>query len=127
MSEFNWNRFPVTAHFAEPTVITGQVVGLGEQKTSVGPVPRLWIKQADGKTVVVTAAQARLLAELVDKAPCVGDMIKITYTGEAAKAAPGMSPAKEFVVAVRRKSRAGERSEAREAPENGPQPGQVAS
>lgn len=124
-----WRGFPVTAHFLEPTEIVGVLIEHGELRTKEGPIPRLRIQQDDGTVVIVNASQTRLLSELVRLSPAVGDRIKITYTGEAGRAAPGMNKTKEFTVAVRPRGsqgpdRAGSPREG--GTENGPDPGDKA-
>jgi hypothetical protein len=98
-----WRGFPVTAHFTEPCEIVGTLIELAEHRTRDEVIPKLRIQQDDGVIVIVIAGPTRLQSELVRHAPAVGDKVKIVYTGEAAKAAPGMNPTKEFTVAVRRK------------------------
>lgn len=98
-----WRQFTVNAHFTEPCVITGTVVNLSEHRLQTGVAPRVTIQQADGTKIVVLVTQARLLSAFVEAAPTVGDRVRITYHGPADKAAPGMSPAKQFTVEVRRR------------------------
>lgn len=95
-----WRQFPATVAFVEPTVIVGTVEALNEIKVRDEYLPKLRIRQDDGVVVIVTAGQARLLAELVRLKPAVGDRITITYIGEAGRAAPGMNRTKEFTVEV---------------------------
>jgi hypothetical protein len=97
-----WRQFPVTAHFLEPMEINGTLIELAEHRTRDEIIPKLRIQQSDGTVVIVIAGQTRLQAELVKHGPAVGDRITITYTGEAARAAPGMNRTKEFTVAVQR-------------------------
>ena len=98
-----WSRFVATAYFIEPMTITGTVETLGEQMVRPGAhVPELLIRLDDGTLVKVTAHQVRLVNELLRTRPVVGDRIRIRYLGEAAKAPPGLHPAKEFSVQVRR-------------------------
>ena len=127
-----WRQFPVTAHFLEPMEIVGTIIDLGEHRTRDEIIPKLRIQTADGTVVIVIAGQTRLQAELVKHAPAKGDRIKITYTGEATRAAPGMNPTKEFIVAVRRKGsqpEAGTETGARgsEGSENEPRAGDQAT
>lgn len=97
-----WRQFPVRIYWDTPKRIEGTVTRLGEEKTRDGLLPLLVVQLADGTVAEILVSQARLTAELVTQRPAVGDRIRITYTGEAAKAAPGMNPAKEFTVEVRR-------------------------
>lgn len=120
-----WRKFTRTAYFDEPCQLTGTLVCLDEQKTTDGLVPKLTLRLDDGAMVVVVASQARLRAALIEQQPATGDRVRITYTGEAKRAAKGFSPAKEFVVEVRRAEQpAGARPGAAEdVPENGPRAG----
>lgn len=117
-----WRQFPVTAHFLEPTEIVGTLIELGEHRTRDEVIPKLRIQARDGTIIIVIAGQTRLQAELVKHAPAIGDRIKITYTGEATRAAPGMNPTKEFTVEVRRAGSQQDRTESTtgSATENGP-------
>lgn len=96
-----WRQFPATIAFVEPIQIEGTLEELREVKLRDEYLPKLHIRQDDGVLVIVTAGQARLLAELVRLKPVKGDRITITYTGEASRAAPGMNRTKEFTVVVK--------------------------
>lgn len=97
-----WRQFRVNAYFDKPGEIIGTVRRLTEEGTGENRAPKLVLELDDGVIVNVVARQARLVAELVDKKPVVGDRIRIRYHGEASRAAPGMSKVKEFTVQVRR-------------------------
>lgn len=97
-----WRQFQVSVVFTEPTEIKGVITDLLTETRQGVAYPRLKIRVEDGTVVVVVAYQARLLAQLMELKPVVGDLIKIIYHGEAEKAAQGMSPAKQFTVALRR-------------------------
>lgn len=97
-----WRQFPVRVYWDVPKEIVGVVVRLVEQKAKDGILPVLVLQLDDGTIAEILVSQTRLTAELVDKKPAVGDKVKITYNGEATRAAPGMSPSKEFTVAVKR-------------------------
>lgn len=100
MSADYWRRWPAPLTFTDVgDEVDGVIVSLGDLKERW---PELHIRQADGLIRVVRVTQARLHEQLAERKPGVGDRIKITYTGEAAKAVPGMSPAKEFTVKVGR-------------------------
>lgn len=99
-----WRQFPIRVYWDTPKEIVGTVLHLGEQRAKDGYLSVLTLQLEDGTRVEMLVTQTRLLAELVDKKPAVGDKVKITYTGEAAKAAPGMNPSKEFTVVVKRAS-----------------------
>jgi hypothetical protein len=125
-----WRGFTVLVHFAEPTTIVGTVEALAEHNDrrpdgTFVRHPRVRIRDDDGQEYVIVVRQARLLAELINKAPVVGDRIRIIYRGPAERSAPGMSPTKEFRVDVQRAP-----AEVRtvpevgtSGPENVPQPG----
>jgi hypothetical protein len=94
-----WRQFVVPFYFNDPgDWVQGAVTHLAEDRTQGDLVPRVHLQAKSGRQYTVTAHQARLRAELVKLAPAVGDTIKITYNGEADKAAPGMNKAKEFTV-----------------------------
>lgn len=95
-----WRRFAATASFLEPCEVKGRIVRLEEFKAADGLAPRITVETPDGLTLIVNAVQTRLVAELVRLAPAVGDKIRITYHGATGRAAPGMSPTKEFTVEV---------------------------
>jgi hypothetical protein len=102
-----WRGFTVLVHFAEPTTIIGTLESLAEHNDrrpdgTFTRHPRLTIRDDDGQEYVIVVRQARLLAELVNKAPVVGDRVRIIYRGPADRSAPGMSPTKEFRVDVAR-------------------------
>lgn len=123
-----WRQFPVRVYWDTPKEIVGTVKTLGEQKTKDGYLPVVALVLDDGTVAELLVSQTRLIAELVDKAPAVGDRLKITYTGEAGRAAPGMNPTKEFAVAVKRQGsgpRPGAEKDLGEVPasENGPRAG----
>lgn len=95
-----WKRWPVPFTFtAAGDEATGTIVGLGDLKEKW---PELHIRQADGLVRVVRVTQVRLHELLGELIPCVGDRVRIRYIGDAPKAAPGMSPVKEFTVEIRR-------------------------
>jgi hypothetical protein len=96
-------QFTPTISFLEPCVIVGTVEAqLDPLKTPAGPAPSLRLRLDSGRCVIVNCVQARLMEEIVRLQPAPGDRVKITYKGQAERAAPGMSPTKEFAVAVRR-------------------------
>ena len=102
-----WRSFNVTVHFTEPITLVGTLESLAEHHdrnrdgTSTRH-PKLTIRDDDGQAYTIVARQARLVAELVRVKAVVGDRVRIVYTGEAEKKAPGMTPTKEFCVDVRR-------------------------
>jgi hypothetical protein len=121
-----WRQFVVAFYFETPG---DELVGTLVKYRAEGPrdeaVPCFRVQRPDGRVVEVTAHQERLKVELVKAAPAIGDRVKIVYTGEAAKAAPGMNKAKLFTVEVRRQGsqppgRPGSEASGEVGPENGP-------
>ena len=104
MNRYDWTRFPYTVSFATPCQVAGTILALEDIQTADGTGTRITILQADGNTAIVNAIQTRLRAELIPLDPQEGDRIRITYIGEAKKAAPGMSPTKDFRVEIRKVS-----------------------
>lgn len=98
-----WRQFPVTVRFDQPdTEVIGRIIDLTEVKVREEYLPKLRLQQKDGTILVIIVGQTRLLAELAEKRPAKGDLLKIRYHGEGKRAAPGMNPTKEFTVEVRR-------------------------
>lgn len=98
-----WRQFVTAYYFDAPgDTIAGTLVDYSADGPPKDPTPRLILQTKEGDRYTVTATQERLKAALKAECPAIGDRIKITYTGEADKAAPGMSKAKLFVVEVRR-------------------------
>lgn len=125
-----WRQFPITVHFQEPCEVVGKVIHLGEVKSREEWLPRLKLQAKDGTVHVVLAAQTRLLAALAEQKPAIGDLLKITYHGEAKRAAPGLNPTKEFTVEVRRAgspSGAGPKAPQGSAPDDAPRTGDTSS
>lgn len=101
MSDDYWRQFVHTVSFLEPTTIKGLLV-IRDQDGRDDPYPVLILELASGYRAKINVTQTRLLGELIRCRPRVGDTIEIVYHGPAPKAAPGMSPAKEFSVFVER-------------------------
>ena len=96
-----WRQFVTAFYFDRPgDTVEGTVVELVNARRDEPPAIK--IQTRDGRLYVVTARQARLAFELVKAAPAIGDGVTIRYDGDATKAAPGMTKAKEFTVTVRR-------------------------
>jgi hypothetical protein len=96
-----WREVVTNFYFDKPgDEVEGTVLELLPKGRS-GP-PGLKLQTKEGDVWIVTAHQARLQFELKKAQPAKGDLVRITFTGQADKAAPGMSPAKEFTVKVRR-------------------------
>lgn len=121
-----WRQFTVNFYFERPgDKVAGTLVDYWSDGPLKEPIPKIRLQTDDGRQFDIVAHQERLKAELVKAAPVKGDRIRIVYTGEAEKAAPGMSKAKLFTVDVRRPgspSPAGTGSEAsgEVGPENAP-------
>lgn len=104
---FDWTKYQDGARFkfihpgdkVEGEVVKISVTTFGGQAE---PTPQLDIKTSSGNVLSVAASQTVLCSRLAEEAPEVGDIVSITYTGEADKAAPGRSPAKLFDVIVKR-------------------------
>lgn len=125
-----WRQFRTAFYFDRPgDQIAGVVLALEEEGPAKDPIPRL-VLQADGKIRVVLASQERLKVALQDAEPVVGDQLTIVYTGDADKAAQGMTRAKLFTVEVRRPGSqpgTGTESTRGSASENGPRAGSKAT
>jgi hypothetical protein len=95
-----WKRWPVPLTFANPgDEATGEIIATGDLRDKC---PELHIRQADGIVRIVRITHARLHELLGELTPGVGDRVRIRYTGDAEKALPGMNPAKEFTVEIKR-------------------------
>lgn len=97
-----WREARAVWYFAEDTpCIAGSILELLPVKQRGDP-SGLVIQTKEGDVWTVVAHEARLLFELKKAKPVPGDRIRITYTGLAPKAAPGMNRAKLFTVELRR-------------------------
>lgn len=97
-----WRQFPATISFLEPCTIVGTVERLSAFENRDGGFPQVHLRLDNEMGVIVNVTQARLLAEFVRLLPDVGDRIRIRYTGQSSKAAPGLSPTKEFTLEVQK-------------------------
>lgn len=99
MSLDYWKRWPAPLTFTNPgDKAEGEVIIPVDTRTQT---PELHVRQKDGMVRVVRVTHARLHELLAEILPNAGDRIRIVYTGDG-KAAPGMSPAKQFTVQIRR-------------------------
>lgn len=90
---------------------------LPPDKGDGGGAPIWKIRRTTGELVRIVGHQERLKALMVEARPVAGDKVRVTYLGEASKAAPGFSPTKEFTVEVWPKK--GSQSQARPEAELG--------
>lgn len=99
-----WRQFVTNFYFDTPgDTVEGFVLQLIEpDRREKDPDPGLKLQTPDGRVYIVMGRQARLKAELVQKAPAKGDTVTIVYEKDADKAAQGMNKAKEFTVTVKR-------------------------
>jgi hypothetical protein len=98
-----WRQFVTAFYFDAPgDSIAGTLIEYDADGPPKDPTPRLTIQTREGDRYTVTATQERLKAALKAHCPAIGDAVRITYTGEADRAMPGMSKAKLFAVEVRR-------------------------
>lgn len=120
-----WRQFRTVYNFDKPgDAIAGVLVEHGVDGPPKDPIPKLLIQTKDGYLRTVLATQERLKTALQDACPAIGDGLRITYLGEADKAAPGMSKAKLFNVEIRRAgSQPAVGTDNVHTSENGPQAG----
>lgn len=98
-----WNQFRTAFYFDKPgDELVGTLIEHEVEGPLKDPIPRLALQTKEGKVRVVLVTQERLKAALQEACPARGDLLRILYTGDAPKAAPGMTPSKMFTVAVRR-------------------------
>lgn len=88
--------------FEEPgDSVTGDVIGVGKHTFPDGKVcAKLTIRTDEGEDKTLTAGQVRLVAELREKRPTIGDRIRVVFT-EVEKR-PGGKTMKHFTVDVKR-------------------------
>lgn len=101
---FNWEDFTSNGDFVTFKEVGDSVIGVIKalrtgKDFNGNPCPEL-ILEVDGEEQTVTAGQVLLKAALAEKAPQVGDKIKIVYSG-IGEARPGKAPAKQFTVEVK--------------------------
>lgn len=85
-----WDEFSAGGDFVEfnnvGDSITGTIVNISAKRWDDGKVsPQLGLRQDDGTEVTLTAGWVMLVKELKEKAPNVGDRIKVTMTGKGPK------------------------------------------
>jgi hypothetical protein len=97
-----WSQFAHVVQWDRTPKIVGKLEGRRSEGPKDNPYPVLMLRTDNGYALQINVTQVRLLSELVRLRPDIGDRIEITYDGEAPKAPPGMSPAKEFTVHVER-------------------------
>lgn len=101
---YNWEEFVNNGDFVSFKEVGDKVVGIIKQIRTAkdfngNPCPEL-VLDVDGEEKTVTAGQVLLKAALAEKAPQVGDKIRIVYSG-VGDAKPGRAPAKQFTVDVK--------------------------
>lgn len=101
---FDWETFTTNGDFISFKEVGDSVVGVikairAGKDFNGNPCPEL-ILDVDGDEKTVTAGQVLLKAALAEKAPNVGDRIRIVYSG-IGEARPGKAPAKQFTVDVK--------------------------
>ena len=101
---YNWEEFTNNGDFVSFKEVGDSVVGVIKsirtgKDFNGNPCPEL-ILEVDGEERTVTAGQVLLKAALAEKAPQVGDKVRIVYSG-IGDAKPGKAPAKQFTVDVK--------------------------
>ena len=101
---YNWEEFTNNGDFVSFKEVGDSVVGIIKsirtgKDFNQNPCPEL-ILDVDGEERTVTAGQVLLKAALAEKAPQVGDKVRIVYSG-IGDAKPGKAPAKQFTVDVK--------------------------
>lgn len=105
MSDFDWNNYTQTGDFVSFKEVGDGVIGVikaireGKDFNS-NPCPELILETDDGEEKTLTAGQVLLKTALAEKAPQVGDRVRIVYSG-VGDARPGKAPAKVFTVDVK--------------------------
>ncbi len=103
---FNYDKYKGGGDYASFTEVGDSVVGVikevREGKTYNGdPCPELVLEVGDeGDEVTLTAGQVMLKAALAEKAPQVGDKIRVVYSGTGDSRA-GRTPPKLFTVDIK--------------------------
>lgn len=103
MSDPYWRQFMHTVTFEKDKPVEGVLEARNQEGPRDDPFPVLILRTPQNWKLKVNVTQVRLLSELQRQQPNVGDKVRIVYVGDATKAPPGMSPAKEFTVEVIRK------------------------
>ena len=104
MNDFDWGKY-TSGDFVKFEYVGDQVVGIimhVREGTDYNgnPCPLLILEvNAEGDEKTLTASQVKLKVALAEKAPKVGDKIRVVYSG-IGPAQPGKAPAKEFTVDV---------------------------
>lgn len=101
---FDWETFANNGDFVSFKEVGDQIVGVIKQirtgkDFNGNPCPEM-VLDVDGEEKTITAGQVLLKAALAEKAPQVGDKIRIVYSG-IGEARPGKAPAKQFTVDVK--------------------------
>lgn len=101
---YNWEEFKNNGDYVSFGEVGDSVVGIIKQLRTGkdfngNPCPEL-VLDVDGEEKTLTAGQVLLKAALAEKAPQVGDKVRIVYSG-IGEARPGKAPAKQFTVDVK--------------------------
>lgn len=101
---YNWDEYKNSGDFVSFKEVGDHVIGIIKMiRTGTDfndkPCPELIIEDAQGDERTVTASQVMLKAALAEKAPQIGDRIRIVYSG-IGDAKPGKAPAKQFTVDI---------------------------
>lgn len=104
---FDWSKYQDGARFkfvSPGDKVEGEILKISA--TTFGgtgdPTPVLDIKTSTGAVMQVTASQTVLCNRLAELAPDIGDVVSITYTGDAEKSRPGFNAAKLFDVILKK-------------------------
>lgn len=95
--------------------VAGQLMKVGKQTFNDGDTkPVLYLQDAEGKEVQVTASPADMLRQLVEKSPDIGDHIEIVFSGTQNVGKP--SPMKTFTITITPKTLMGTQAAAAPPP-----------
>ena len=106
---YDWDEFKNTGDFVSFREVGASVTGVVKMiRTGTdfnnNPCPEIILEDDKGEERTVTAGQVLLKAALAEKAPQVGDKIRIVYSG-VGDVRPGKAPAKQFTVEVKKGSK----------------------
>lgn len=101
----DWDQYKNTGGYVSFKEVGDTVVGTIKtirtgNDFNFNPCPELVLIMDDGEERTLTAGQVMLKAALAEKAPQVGDKIRIVYSANG-EGKPGKAPAKLFTVDVK--------------------------